>query len=49
VHKITLARELLKGYKPASGLFPATHMPRLAAEARSRYHDVLAELHSEEV
>ena len=49
VHKITLARELLKGYKPASGLFPATHLPRLAAEARSRYHDVLAELHSEEV
>ena len=42
VHKITLARELLKGYKPASGLFPATHLPRLAAEARSRYHDVLA-------
>jgi acyl-CoA dehydrogenase len=49
VHKITLARELLKGYKPASGLFPDTHLPRLAAEARSRYHDVLAELHSEEV
>jgi len=49
LHKITLARELLKGYKPVSGLFPATHLPRLAAEARSRYHDVLAELHSEEV
>ena len=49
VHKVTLARELLKGYKPASGLFPDTHLPRLAAEARSRYHDVLAELHSEEV
>ena len=49
VHKITLARELLKEYKPVSGLFPATHLPRLAAEARSRYHDVLAELHSEEV
>jgi acyl-CoA dehydrogenase len=49
VHKVSLARELLKGYKPASGLFPATHLPRLKAEAKSRYHDVLAELHSEEV
>jgi acyl-CoA dehydrogenase len=49
VHKISLARELLKGYKPASGLFPTTHLPRLTAEAKSRYHDVLAELHSEEV
>ena len=28
VHKITLARELLKGYKPASGLFPTTHLPQ---------------------
>jgi acyl-CoA dehydrogenase len=49
VHKISLARELLKGYKPASGLFPTTHLPGLKAEAKSRYHDVLAELHSEEV
>ncbi len=49
VHKITLAREVLKNYKPASGLFPTTHLPALAAQARSRYHEVLAELHSEEV
>jgi acyl-CoA dehydrogenase len=49
VHKITLARDLLKGYKPASGLFPATHLPRLACEAENRYHDILAELHREEV
>jgi acyl-CoA dehydrogenase len=49
VHKTALAREVLAGYKPASGLFPTTHLPRLAAEARSRYADVMAELHSEEV
>ena len=49
VHKVTLARDLLKGYKPASGLFPATHLPRLAYEAENRYHDILAELHREEV
>ena len=49
VHKIALAREVLKTYKPASGLFPTTHLPALAAAARSRYDEVLAELHSEEV
>jgi acyl-CoA dehydrogenase len=49
VHKIALAREVLKGYKATSGLFPATHLPLLAAQARARYQDVLAELQSEEV
>jgi acyl-CoA dehydrogenase len=49
VHKIALAREVLKGYKPASGLFPTTHLPLLAAQARARYQDVLAELQTEEV
>ncbi len=49
VHKIALARAVLKGYKPVSGLFPTMHLPRLEAEARSRYHEVLAELQSEEV
>jgi acyl-CoA dehydrogenase len=49
VHKIALAREVLKGYKPTSGLFPTTHLPLLAAQARERYQDVLAELQSEEV
>jgi acyl-CoA dehydrogenase len=49
VHKIALAREVLKDYKPASGLFPTTHLPWLQQQARNRYHEVLAELHSEEV
>jgi len=49
VHKVALAREVLKSYKPASGLFPTTHLPALAAQARARYQDVLAELQSEEV
>ena len=31
VHKVTLAREVLKDYKPTSGLFPTGHLPRLAA------------------
>jgi acyl-CoA dehydrogenase len=49
VHKITLAREVLKDYKPVSGLFPTTHLPLLAGQARARYQDVLAELQGEEV
>jgi acyl-CoA dehydrogenase len=49
VHKVALAREVLKGYKAASGLFPTTHLPLLATHARARYQDVLAELQSEEV
>jgi hypothetical protein len=40
---------VLTAHKPASGLFPTSHLPRLAAEARNRYADVLAELHSAEV
>jgi len=49
VHKIALAREVLKDYKATSGLFPAAHLPLLAAQARARYQDALAELESEEV
>jgi acyl-CoA dehydrogenase len=49
LHKVTLARQLLKGYKPSAGLFPAAHLPRLADQAKSRYRDVLAELQSEVV
>jgi acyl-CoA dehydrogenase len=42
VHKATLARELLKGVKPADGVFPSyTRSIRLAA-ARARHADLLA-------
>jgi acyl-CoA dehydrogenase len=41
VHKITLARELLRGRLPAPGLFPTAHLPTRRAEARARYAELL--------
>jgi alkylation response protein AidB-like acyl-CoA dehydrogenase len=42
VHKVTLAREILKGYEPAPDLFPSEHLLRLRAEAEAKYADKLA-------
>lgn len=44
VHDVTLARELLKRYEPATGLFPTNHNPRLREEAEARYADVLQDI-----
>ncbi|HEY9469860.1 MAG TPA: acyl-CoA dehydrogenase family protein, partial [Propionibacteriaceae bacterium] len=41
VHKLTLAREVLKDYKPTDDLFPSEHLLRRQAEARARYDVVL--------
>jgi acyl-CoA dehydrogenase len=42
VHQTTIAKQTLKGYQPAPGLFPTEHtLPRLAA-VREKYADVLA-------
>ena len=43
VHKVTLARQILKGYSATDDLFPTRHLPRLRAEAEARFADVLAE------
>ncbi len=42
VHKVTLARQLLKDYKGTDGLFPTAHLPRLRAAAEEKYADALA-------
>jgi acyl-CoA dehydrogenase len=42
VHKVTLARQAVSGYKPAPGPFPTYHIPALREQARRRYADVLA-------
>jgi acyl-CoA dehydrogenase len=39
VHKLNLARELLKGAKPAPDIFPSQHLLRLRAEALEKYGD----------
>lgn len=36
VHEVTLATQLLKGYEPASGLFPSGHLPRLREAAAAK-------------
>jgi acyl-CoA dehydrogenase len=40
VHKLNLARQVLKGHKPTDDRFPTRHLPRLEAEARRRYDDL---------
>jgi acyl-CoA dehydrogenase len=49
VHKTTLARQVLKDFKPTSDLFPTTHLLKLQAEAEDRYAAVLDELHQEQI
>jgi acyl-CoA dehydrogenase len=41
VHKVTLARQLLKQYQPVDGLFPSAHIPTLRDAARARLAAVL--------
>ena len=41
VHKITLARQVLKQYQPVEGLWPSGHIPARIAQARERYAELL--------
>jgi acyl-CoA dehydrogenase len=36
VHKITAAREVLKGYRPSEGLWPSAFLPAKREEARKK-------------
>ena len=42
MHKVTLARQLLKEYKPAPDLFPSEHLLRLREAAEAKVADKLA-------
>jgi acyl-CoA dehydrogenase len=44
VHKVTLARQILKDYQPDNDLFPSYHIPKLQEEARKRFAKELGEL-----
>ncbi len=44
VHKVTLARQILKDYQPDNDLFPAYHIPKLRDEAHKRFKTELGEL-----
>ena len=41
VHKVTLAREVLKDHKATDDLFPTMHLPKLRAQAHEKYDDLL--------
>jgi acyl-CoA dehydrogenase len=41
VHKVMLARQVLKDYKPTDDLFPTMHLPKLRGQAHEKYDDLL--------
>ena len=41
VHKQTVARQVLRDYKPVEGLWPSGHLPALKAQAIDRYAHLL--------
>ena len=41
VHRTTVAKQILKGYSPAEGLFPSEHIPPKREAARKRYADIV--------
>ena len=41
VHKITVARDVLKGYSAAAGAWPSEHLVERRAEARAEWADLL--------
>ncbi|MGH7015788.1 MAG: acyl-CoA dehydrogenase family protein, partial [Caulobacteraceae bacterium] len=44
VHKVTVARQVLKDYHPDNDLFPNYHLPKLKEAAKDRYASELAEM-----
>jgi hypothetical protein len=41
VHKVTVARLVLRGYSPSDDLWPSQHIPRRLAAAREKYAEYL--------
>jgi acyl-CoA dehydrogenase len=42
VHKVTVARNVLRGYEPHPGLWPTEYIPAKREEARKKYADLIA-------
>jgi acyl-CoA dehydrogenase len=42
VHKVTVARNVLKGYQPHPGSWPTEYIPAKREEARKKYADLIA-------
>jgi acyl-CoA dehydrogenase len=41
VHKVTVAKQVLRGYEPSDDLWPTQHLPKLRDQARARYAEFL--------
>jgi acyl-CoA dehydrogenase len=41
VHKVTIARQLLREYKPTDDLWPTEHLPKKLAAAKAKYAEYL--------
>ncbi len=41
VHKVTVAREVLRDYQPANQLFPSYHLPNVQARAWEKYGELM--------
>jgi len=41
VHKVTVAQQTLRYFRPSDDLFPSYHLPKKVAEARAKYADLL--------
>ena len=41
VHKVTVARQVLRDYEPSADLWPTEHLPRKRAAARAKYAEYL--------
>ena len=41
VHKVTVARQLLRDYKPSDDLWPTEHLPKKLEAAKAKYAEYL--------
>jgi acyl-CoA dehydrogenase len=41
VHKVTVAKQVLRNYRPANSLFPSYHLPGVVARSREQYQNEL--------
>jgi acyl-CoA dehydrogenase len=41
VHKVTVARQVLRNYRASDDIWPTRHLPKLRAEAREKYAEYL--------
>ena len=41
VHKVTVARQVLREYQPSDDLWPTEHLPKKLAAAKAKYAELL--------